>query len=192
MITGEKGSGKTSLCEWCISEFQSRNYNVAGLISISDYEDHEKTNIRVRNIRSGETHLLAQKIDAFDYSSLTPRWKFDLEGFEWGNQQITNSVPCDLLIIDELGLMEFTHQKGWMNAFPILMGKNFQVALVVIRPQLLSKAKEILGKFQLFKIDDRDPDLNRKRIDRLVSENLESRVSEQKLVRKDTKSHTHI
>jgi nucleoside-triphosphatase THEP1 len=178
VITGEKGCGKTTLCEWCASEFQSRKLDVAGLISITNNEDHQKTKIKVRDIRSGESHVLAERLNTFDLSSMTPRWKFDPRILEWGNKQLNTTVPCDLLIIDELGLMEFNHQKGWMNAFPILIGKKYQLAVVVIRPQLLSQAHEILGEFHIFEVDEKDRNTNRKKLDEIVSENLDSNLSE--------------
>ncbi len=174
VITGEKGSGKTILCEWCTKEFQSRKFDVTGLLSVTDVAGDSRTKIDVKDIHSGEIRVLAEKLNSFDYSSMTPRWKFETQTLEWGNEKLNACVPCDLLIIDELGLMEFIHDKGWMNAFPILLGRKYRLALVVIRPQLLANAYEKLGEFQVFEMDVKNHELNRKRLDKLVSEQLES------------------
>jgi nucleoside-triphosphatase THEP1 len=177
VVTGEKGCGKSTLCEWCALEFQSKNYEVAGLLSISNYKKHEKNSIFVKSIRSGKTHFLAQRMKIVNNQSLTPRWKFNPKGLEWGNKQLSISVPCDFLIIDELGLLEFMNQRGWTQAFPILLRGNFRLALVVIRPQLLSKAKTILGEFIIFQIDLLNRESSKKRITQLCLKYLESKTS---------------
>lgn len=172
VITGEKGSGKTFLCEWCASEFQSRKFDVAGLISKKNLEVSQRSRIEVRDIRSGESHVLAERLDEYDLSSMTPRWKFDSKIMKWGNEKLKVAVPCDLLIIDELGLMEFNHQKGWTNSFPILVENRYRLAVVVIRPQLLSEAYRMLGQFKILEVDEKDRSASQKKLDEMVSEYL--------------------
>ncbi len=54
------------------------------------------------------------------------------------------SVPCDLLVIDELGPLEFNLKVGWLSALDVVKTGQFSLALVVIRPELLEPAREIL------------------------------------------------
>ena len=177
-ITGEKGSGKTSLCEWCASEYRSRGFDVAGIISPGSFVDGEKKKILAKDIRSGDTRVLAEKLTQLDTSSITPAWEIVDSTLDWGNNILKNSVPCDLLIIDELGQLELIYRKGWMSAFQILEAKRFHLALVVVRSQMLSKAKEILGDIIVFEVSGKDPSLNQQRIEKVMSETLRSRKGE--------------
>lgn len=42
-----------------------------------------------------------------------------------------------MLLIDELGPLEFNRQTSWVASFEILKRKNYKLALVVIRPEYL-------------------------------------------------------
>ena len=178
VVTGEKESGKTTLCEWCASEFLSRRFDVAGLLSISEIKDGCKTAINARIIRTGESNILAQRSTDFDLSSITPRWNFDNKVLEWGNEQLNTCIPCDLLIIDELGWMEFNHQKGWTNAFSILNSREYQIALVVIRPQLLALAHDKIGEFSIVEVTPDTRIAKKRKLEEVISGNLEPRMRE--------------
>jgi hypothetical protein len=43
--------------------------------------------------------------------------------------------------MDELGPLEFDQQQGWMKAFDVINSLLFKKAVVVIRPELLEKAR---------------------------------------------------
>ncbi len=70
----------------------------------------------------------------------TQRWAFLLEAVEMGNQILMDAVPCDLLVIDELGPLEFDRGEGWVKGFESVSSGEYKAAIVVIRPSLLDKA----------------------------------------------------
>ena len=53
---------------------------------------------------------------------------------DWGNQTLNTSTPCDVLVVDELGPLEFERGIGLQNGFTAIDSRNFDFALVVIRP----------------------------------------------------------
>jgi hypothetical protein len=59
----------------------------------------------------------------------------------WGNAHLARLTPPDLLIIDELGPLEFSAGKGLQAAFPLLEGRGYRWGVVVIRPDLLAAAQ---------------------------------------------------
>ena len=61
-----------------------------------------------------------------------------------GNRVIQSSIPCDLLVIDELGPLEFKLSLGWVSALEVIKTAQFRLALVVIRPELLESAQSML------------------------------------------------
>ena len=56
---------------------------------------------------------------------------------------LRKSTDCDLLVVDELGPLEFNLTTGWIAAFDVLSAKQFRVALVVVRPELLERARQL-------------------------------------------------
>ena len=64
---------------------------------------------------------------------------------DWGNRVLASSLPCDLLLIDELGPLEFNLGLGWVSALDLIQSGQYRQALVVIRPELLAKAQELLN-----------------------------------------------
>lgn len=49
-------------------------------------------------------------------------------------------LPCDLLVIDELGPLEFEQDSGWQAGLQTIDTREFAIGLVVVRPELLAKA----------------------------------------------------
>ena len=66
----------------------------------------------------------------------------DPKVLDWGDVVIQNSVPTNILIIDELGYLEFEKKMGWISAFKILDEGDYKNAIVVVRASLLGKALE--------------------------------------------------
>ena len=104
----------------------------------------------------------------------TRHWSFFPEIVQWGNQALENAVPCDLLIVDELGPLEFTRGEGWIAGLAAVDSGSYQSALVVIRPSLLKMAGQ---RWKIFRVIDLDDPLYRT----LSGEDLFSRLQTQKI-----------
>jgi nucleoside-triphosphatase THEP1 len=140
VITGEIESGKTSLCQEIITLANELGINSTGLISPGFFEGDEKIAIDAEDLSSGERRRLAVLKTAESSEVSTKRWSFDPETVCWGNQVLSASTPCDLLIVDELGPLEFNQAKGWISAFEVIENKDYQAAILVIRPSLVQQA----------------------------------------------------
>jgi nucleoside-triphosphatase THEP1 len=68
---------------------------------------------------------------------------------EWGNLRLTQSVKTDLLMIDELGPLEFERQMGWTASFDLLKSGQFGIAMVVIRPECLAAFSQMGFAYQI-------------------------------------------
>ena len=116
-------------------------WDVAGLLSPAWMKASQKIGILAEDLRSGEQRPLAYtKPHPLANLRLGP-WYFDERVFHWGNQVIENSTFCDLLIVDELGPLEFKAGIGLTAAFEALSARNYRAGCVVIRPSLLSQAR---------------------------------------------------
>jgi nucleoside-triphosphatase THEP1 len=144
IVTGWRGSGKTTFCHEMLQTARLAGWDTAGLLSPAAYKDEKKDSIWAEDIRSGEKHLLAACHQQSETDLAFGDWYFNWKTLEWGNQVLQSSIPCDLLVIDELGPLEFNLSLGWVSALDVIKTAQFRLALVVIRPELLEAAQNIL------------------------------------------------
>ena len=71
-------------------------------------------------------------------------WFFNRQTLEWGNRALRSIQFCDLLVVDELGPLEFNFSQGFVDALDILQSGAYHLAMVVIRPELLERASAMI------------------------------------------------
>ena len=158
VVTGERGSGKSTVCAQVAREAAARGMTVAGILTERSSPEPGAAR-RVVDLRSGEAKPFGTQSARGPGSGrpdpLTPSWEFDSEGFTWANDVFTRSTPCDLLIIDELGPLELLGGRGWTAALAALTSRDFGAALVVCRPSLLAPLETSLDAppSRLFAVD---------------------------------------
>ena len=69
------------------------------------------------------------------------QWLFDPRTLDWANQVVVDAPPCDVLIVDELGPLEFRHGEGLRAAFGVILQGQYRLAVVVVRPELVEAAR---------------------------------------------------
>ena len=142
LLTGSLSSGKTSFCLDLAQLAKKKGLDVAGIISPAVFTESQKTAIDALDLRLWERKRLADLRTSEKVDLGTKRWSFHPSAVQWGNQVIADAVPCDLLIIDELGPLEFDRSEGWVEGFSAVESREYQLAVVVIRPSLLNSARE--------------------------------------------------
>jgi len=139
-LTGHRDTGKTIICEQLINGISGTSKKITGVLSPGRYENNRKTGIFCLDIATGEKKLLANYFPSWDPKKPQREWEFNQETLDWGNDVLGKSVPTDLLVIDEIGYLEFDKNKGWTNALAALDSRKFQYGLVVVRPSLIENA----------------------------------------------------
>jgi nucleoside-triphosphatase THEP1 len=152
IITGSREVGKTRFCTHLVEKARLLKLDVAGVLSPPIFSTLSKSAIEVENLRTYERRLLASRRIDDPKGISTQRWVFDDEVLAWGNQVLADAVPCELLVVDELGLLEFERGQGWLNGLTALKSGQFRVAVVVIRPELVSKAQSIFSENDVIEI----------------------------------------
>ncbi len=175
ILTGRRGSGKTSLCTRVFEEARKRGLDTAGIFCPAVFKDGQKIGISARDARSGETRLLAGKIrrqgsesglkrgfrlEAEELPSgiQTKIWDFDESVLEWGNSVFSCACPCDLLFVDEIGPLELEKGQGWMDALDALRSRLYRSCILVIRPELVARAQELFPASQLVDLEQGIPE----------------------------------
>jgi nucleoside-triphosphatase THEP1 len=141
IVTGEIGSGKSTFCMLVIDQARQAGLRVTGLLSPAVFEEDEKTGIQVVDLGRGASRRLAWLRSGQARAVETKRWSFDPEAVAWGGRVLSRAVPTELLVIDELGPLEFERGEGWMEGLRVLDEGEYRAALVVIRPSLVSEAQ---------------------------------------------------
>ncbi len=155
LITGSRGAGKTTFCSQLVQAAREAGWQVAGLLSRPVCEGPLRTAIDAEDLRTGETRRLANAVSP-DSGQVTPGtkgWQFDPAALEWGNQVLAASTPCDLLVVDELGPLEFERGAGWQAGLAAVDTRQYAIALVVVRAELLGEALLRWGEANLVEID---------------------------------------
>lgn len=146
LLTGERGCGKTAWCLELIRQARLAGLHPAGLVSPAVFQDGVKTGIDLVDVSNGESQRLAVKrAEADPLSSIgadTLSWQFDADTLAWGNRVLERLRTPELLLLDELGPLEFQFAGGLAAGLECIDDRDYLLACVVVRPELLAAALE--------------------------------------------------
>lgn len=143
LITGASGSGKTTGCLHLVEQARSDSYVVGGLLSPAVFTGKRKTGIDLVDLSSGERRRLATLKTTEQATSLTTdEWQFDASALAWGNDRLHRLRSCDLLVLDELGPLEYYCTAGLQEGFRLIQAQRYRLACLTIRPSLLAVAQQ--------------------------------------------------
>jgi hypothetical protein len=144
IVTGERRAGKTTFCHYLVELARGAGWQVAGILSLPVFANEQKITIEAQDLRTGQRRRLAiwRRIEHAPAGPHTSGWCFDPAVLTWGNRVLQAACPCDLLIIDELGPLEFERGEGWLAGLSIIDAGNYRWGLVVIRPELLTAGQK--------------------------------------------------
>lgn len=154
MISGWRGVGKTGLCLQLVEAARSADLQISGLVSPARFTAGKKTGIEVEDLASRERRLLASLLPGELGGTQLGPWTFDDALFQWGNRALRNAESSDLLVVDELGPLEFEAGTGWNAAFEVLDDRLYQLAIVVIRPEYSGQFRQRYPEVEEFILRD--------------------------------------
>jgi nucleoside-triphosphatase THEP1 len=139
IVTGASGTGKTSFCLRVIEAANAAGWQVTGLLSLPRFEAGRKTGIVVLDLSNGEQRLLASNHPNELAGLAFGQWTFDIHTLKWGNDALKHLPPYDVVVVDELGPLEFDRQQGWTAGFDVLARHTAGIAIATVRPSLLTR-----------------------------------------------------
>lgn len=154
IISGEREVGKTYFCSKLVEKLKLKGFSAAGIISPGIYHNNKKIGIASVNIKTGDKVKLADYSPGWDNEKPLRMWKINDDAIYWGNKVLSKSIPCDVLIIDELGFLELEENNGWDTSFEIINGNGYKIAFLVIRNDLLFAASLIWENSQIITIEN--------------------------------------
>lgn len=142
-MTGLSGSGKTTYCQQVIAAAKAAGWRIAGILSPPRFADGQKTGIFAIDLASGTTRLLASCIPDEIKGVRFGKWVFDGDALAWGNDLLLNLPACELLVVDEIGPLEFDSQQGWPACFQAIARPLTANTLATVRPAYLQQLQAL-------------------------------------------------
>jgi len=144
LLTGAKGSGKTTACRHLVERARGLGLTCAGIVSPARLEDGVKVGIDVVDVRTGERRALAE-VDGRPAALRVGPHRFDEAAVARARDLLGTACPCDILVVDEIGPLELERGLGWANALEVLRGGEYRLAVAVVRPHLVEAVRAALG-----------------------------------------------
>lgn len=149
LLTGPSGGGKTTWCRALQQFAGEHDVSVAGLLSPAVMDGGQKIAIDLEDLGSGERRRLATRtqliLDGAEEMPpggvMTGDWSFDPETIRWGNSALASLACPDLLIIDELGPLEFRQKQGLQAGLKLIDSWRCSLICATIRPALMGAAR---------------------------------------------------
>jgi nucleoside-triphosphatase THEP1 len=141
LVTGPRGSGKTSWCMRLVERARAFGLRPGGLISPAVFESGQKTGINLLEFTTGECRRLAYRRGNVAGDLWTSDWQLVAETLKWGNSVLERLTTCDLFILDEAGPLEFDHGVGLVKGLEIIASRKNIPSFITVRPSLLPIAR---------------------------------------------------
>ena len=150
LLTGPRGSGKTTACRALVAEMRGAGHRVGGVVCPASFRAGVKVGIDVVEVSGGRRRQLATRAgedtvpDAGQGRELAlGRWVFDREALAWADEALAaaTSALCDLVVVDELGPLELLRGEGFSAALD-LVDTASGLVVAVVREELLDVARE--------------------------------------------------
>ena len=160
LITGARQVGKSTACLQAVELMRDLGLEVAGLLTRRT-GPHDLT---VLELHTGEAYPLTLPFDAEGNRS-SMNFRMNTHAFSHSLQALTNCFPTEVVIVDELGPLEFKRREGWVQALELLQSEPYTIGFVVVRPELLGQAVEELHRprYTVIRVDqdgrDRIPEM---------------------------------
>lgn len=156
VVSGERGIGKTTLCADLIRNRRGRGLRCAGILQPGRFSaDGTKDGFDLINVESKERKPAGNGPGFPNLGTSLGKWTIDPAVFRWANESLAKVTETDVLIIDELGPLEFDEKSGLISAFETLRRAAYREAFVVIRPEKIAAFREMGFEFKLVQLTPR-------------------------------------
>ena len=137
IVSASSGMGKTTFCGNYVARARQAGLSVGGILCPAVYESGAKVGIDQVDIRTGERRRLGTRSSGASGTTVGC-WQMDESVLAWGNEILVSLKDEEIIVIDELGPLELEEGHGYQDALRLLDEGRYYVAVVAVRPTLLS------------------------------------------------------
>jgi nucleoside-triphosphatase THEP1 len=136
VLTGQRGSGKTSSLQKLTAELRTRGIAVGGILAPAVFDGPQRIGYDLMDLASGIRQRLCSVTIPSTGLSQGP-YQFLPDTFRWGTQLLAShqEPPPAVLCIDELGPLELAGG-GWSLALEGILQRPPRVLILTVRPSL--------------------------------------------------------
>lgn len=166
LVAGEKNSGKTSWCRELVAAAHAGGQSVRGLLSepvllsghkvaidLVDIAGRERRRLAVLRAWPGAVPFATALQRQGAVLPAAGRWDFDPAVLAWGNEILRRQGQSDLLVVDEIGPLEFNQGGGLQAAFTALSAERYRLGFLTVRPNLVDAARERWPQSQVLMLE---------------------------------------
>lgn len=158
VISGLRGTGKTSLLMALIKEFQCSDIDVKGIVSPGVFDGEKKIAIEMMDLAAGESRLFARLAEETTTDLQFGDWSFSQETLQWANQRLASIESADVLVMDEIGPLELDMKCGLQAGLDLLALDIYRLAVITVRPKCLTALSELLPEMTVYPLSRWDPE----------------------------------
>jgi len=172
IITGEIGSGKTTLISAIAERLKGKGIATGGIIAPAMYANGEKTGYRVLDVSSGRQMQLSQT-DEITGMARVGRYFFIPGAVAFGREalMVERNREAGIVLIDEIGAWELQGQ-GWATSLSELIIRCDMPLVLCVRRSFLELVTEswVLRQPLVIEAEDASPDEVTERILKFISQ----------------------
>ncbi len=142
LISGARQVGKTTLLLRIREAAIQAGCRVGGFLSVARFEGGTKTGIDLVDAATGSAFPLATV--GGEGAIRTGHYVFNPDALEAGLRYARAGQGADVFFVDELGPLELKQGEGWIAVIDMIRAREFGVALVTMRQDLLTLARECM------------------------------------------------
>jgi nucleoside-triphosphatase THEP1 len=137
IITGEIGSGKTTLISGISSRLQESGFRTGGIVAPAIYEQENKTGYTAIDIATGNKMQLSQ-ITEIEGMPRVGKYFFLSEALDFGRNALSveRNLESQIVLIDEIGAWELQGQ-GWASSLNELIINCEMPLIITVRKSFL-------------------------------------------------------
>jgi nucleoside-triphosphatase THEP1 len=137
ILTGGRGSGKTTTVLNLAQRLREEGHSIAGIAAPAVMLEGKRTGYLIRDLSTGQEVPYATRTGESHQDNPIP-FSFLEDGHDFGIQVLKRpaALKSDLLIVDEAGPLELKG-KGWAEPLRDLLSRRIGPTLLVVRPSLI-------------------------------------------------------
>lgn len=158
ILSGEKGSGKTTFLTNVVTKLETKGLKIGGILAPGYWKENKRFRFDVTDISTNETTMLCSIYKEVGDESIGD-FNFTSTGLSLGREALSPEriKDKDIVVIDEAGQLELNN-KGWAESIRQLKLKFNNILVIVIRKKLVN---EVLNYFELkdyllFEVENND------------------------------------
>lgn len=146
IVTGDTGSGKTTLVGQAVDQLRARGVRVAGVLAPGLLENGRRTGFDILDLATGESTALAREHDGDrGPHARWSRFAFLPGGLELGARALGPAADdAEVVVVDEVGPFELSGG-GWASALDRLSQDYRGILLLVVRASVVDAVEARWG-----------------------------------------------